>query len=154
MKVLALVLTVFLLATVAAAQAQSSPTDAPGVAVVKKKWQKRERPRILLDDLSSNHEKNIEYERSVKETLHENTVSTRARTVIIPPYLTSSFNGRDSHAGLSTLYKVDATITKTGMSRRAYMTRLESRNIHSTSKLTDCEVLVLAMRSVVVICNI
>lgn len=79
MKVLRLVIAVFLLATVAAAQAHSGlKTDAPGVAVVEKKWQKRERPRALIADLSSDHEKNIEYERSMRETLYENQVRVKA----------------------------------------------------------------------------
>lgn len=78
MRILNLMLPVFLLAGVASAQTASSLPDAPGVTVVSKKWSKQLRPNALNDSQVSDHQKQLEYEREMKDTLYENTVRAKA----------------------------------------------------------------------------
>jgi hypothetical protein len=78
MRILNLMLTVFLLTGVASAQTPSSVPDAPGVTVISKKWRKQLRPNALNDTQVSDHQKQLEYERDMKDTLYENTVRAKA----------------------------------------------------------------------------
>jgi hypothetical protein len=97
MKFLQLLLSVFLLAGVATAQTPSNLTDAPGVTVVAKKWHKQVRYYALHDTQVRDHERQLEYERVMKQTLYENKIRARVGEkplgLPLPPGLSSSEPG-------------------------------------------------------------
>jgi hypothetical protein len=117
MRILNLMLTVFLLAGVASAQTPSSVPDAPGVTVISNKWRKQVRHSALKDTQVSDHQKQLEYEREMKDTLYENTVRAKAGErplrLPTPPGLSRSGPGEERYRNRGQ-YVYEVEIRNTG----------------------------------------
>jgi hypothetical protein len=112
MKALNLLLMMFLLAGIAAAQAPTSPPDAPGVIVMKNHWRREVRNPALDEDPLSVAQDQSDLERARKETMQENV--DRAKANQPPLRIPTSATRRDTPGRISTEYVYVATISNTG----------------------------------------
>jgi hypothetical protein len=78
MKILNLAILLLFSMGAVIAQDLSTSEQAPGVTVSGNKWRKENRPNLLDDGLLRDHERQIEYERDMKDTLYANTIRQKA----------------------------------------------------------------------------
>jgi hypothetical protein len=112
MKALNLLLMMFLLAGIAAAQTPSSLMDAPGVVVTKNSWRKEVRNPALDEDPLDVSQDQADLERARKETIIEN--AERAKANQPPLRIPTSTTSKDTPGRISTEYIYNATVNNTG----------------------------------------
>jgi hypothetical protein len=114
MKIINLVLLLFLLAGGASAQAVSTPSDAPGVAVIEKNWRREMRnPALEEDPLRPNREQ-AEMERAMKQNQRDNALRNNIGLPPLPPPPRVPSSRSDDTPSLTIEYVYRAKISNTG----------------------------------------
>ena len=114
MKALNLLLMMFLLAGIAAAQTPSSSPDAPGVVVLKKSWRREVRNPALEEDPLQVNQEQADLERVRKETILENAKREKANQELLR--IPANETHRDPPGRLAIEYLYNASFSNTGTS--------------------------------------